>query len=152
MLDGMVINAVETPASRIYEVRARVDAGGRAVAHLGTEAVAFDASWAAKTPSGLPGPAELLASAFAACLLKNVERSAQLMPFRYQGADVDVTAHRQDRPPRFIRLEYRLHLVTDEPERRVRLLHENLRRFGTVYNTLAVACEIDGTVTTTPPV
>lgn len=37
-------------------------------------------------------------------------------------------------------------LVTDESPRRIELLHENLRRYGTVYNTLAVVCELDGTV------
>jgi len=30
-----------------------------------------------------------------------------------------------------------MRLVTDEDERRVDLLHRNLRQFGTVYNTLA---------------
>jgi len=44
--------------------------------------------------SGLPGPAELLASAFAACLLKNIEREGHLLSFRYQRVEVDVTVRR----------------------------------------------------------
>ena len=101
-------------------------------------------------PSGLPGPADLLASAFAACLLKNVERSSKLMPFRYEDVDVVVMAHRQDSPPRFTGIHYELYIVTDEPPRRIELLHENLRRYGTVYNTLASVCEVEGTIVATP--
>lgn len=95
---------------------------------------------AADESSGLPGPAELLASAFAACLLKNVERASQLMPFDYRGAAVDATAHRQDIPPRFTQMTYEIPVVTDESEDRAELLHRNLRKFGTVYNTLAAVC------------
>jgi uncharacterized OsmC-like protein len=124
--------------------------GHPAVANAGSEAIAFDGSWGAPEPSGLPGPADLLASAFAACLLKNVERSSQLMPFRYQGADVVVTAHRQDSPPRFSKIHYELSVITDEPARRVELMHANLRRYGTVCNTLASVCEVDGTVVAVP--
>jgi uncharacterized OsmC-like protein len=66
----------------------------------GTETVTFDGSWA-QEPTGLPGPADLLASAFAACLLKNTERASQLLPFQYDGAEVDVVVRRQDNPPKF---------------------------------------------------
>ncbi|MFE7529695.1 OsmC family protein [Kitasatospora sp. NPDC057542] len=96
----------------------------------------------ASAPSGAPGPADLLA----ARLLKNVERSSRLLPFRYHRAEVDVQVRRQDTPPRFTALTYELRLVTDEPQRRIDLLHQNLRRFGTVYNTLAAVCDVDGTV------
>lgn len=87
----------------------------------GAGAIVGDASWA-RPPSGLPGPAELLASAFAACLLKNVERVSKLLPFRYEAAEVDVTARRQDRPPKFTEILYELRLVT-APDHRVELLH-----------------------------
>ncbi|WP_219070870.1 OsmC family protein [Candidatus Mycobacterium methanotrophicum] len=115
----------------------------------GTETIAFDASWASE-PSGLPGPAELLASAFAACLLKSLERSGQLLPFRYDHAEVDVAARRQDAPPKFVEITWEMRLVTDEPQHHVDLLDRNLRRFGTVYNTLAAACAIEGRILTTP--
>jgi uncharacterized OsmC-like protein len=132
-------------AATAYTVRARALGDGTAEATVGSERIVFDAAWAGDATE-LPGPAHLLASAFAACLLKGVERSAQLLPFRYTAAEVEVTAHRRDSPPAFTRIEYELRLVTDEPERRLRLLHENLRHFGTVYNTLAAACEISGTL------
>jgi len=92
------------------------------------------------------GPADLLGAAFAACLLKNVERFSRLLPFRYQGAHVHVTLEREDRPPRISRIRYQLRLVTDEPAHRVNLLERNLVQFGTIYNTLSRACDVNGEV------
>lgn len=132
-----------------YAVRGRLSGGGAAQVEAGTETVAFDGTWGQVT-SGLPGPADLLATAFAACLLKNTERAGQLLPFHYDRADVDVVVRRQDRPPKFVEISYELRLVTDESQRQVDVLHRNLRKFGTVYNTLAEACAIDGRVVTIP--
>lgn len=93
-----------------------------------------------------PGPAELQCASLAACVLKNVERFSGLLPFRYEAARVHVQAERQDAPPRFTRFTYRLELVTDEPAHRVELLHKNVRKFGTVSSTLALAAEVSGEV------
>lgn len=117
----------------------------------GNQTIPVDAAWAATRSSGEPGPAELLAAAFAACLMKNRERSAALLSFRYERAGVDVRARRRDVPPRFVQLEYELHLVTDETQRRVDLVHRNLRQYGTVYNTLAAVCEVNGRIVTEAP-
>ncbi len=95
---------------------------------------------------GLFGPADLLGAAFAACLLKNVERFSRILPFRYQGASVQVALEREQRPPRISKVRYRLRILTDEPEERVRLLERNLVRFGTIYNTLSQACDVSGEV------
>ena len=92
------------------------------------------------------GPAEALGAAFAACLLKNVERFSHILPFRYEGASVHVTLEREQRPPRISKIRYELRLVTDEPEQRVRLLERNLVQFGTIYNTLSHACDVSGEV------
>lgn len=35
------------------------------------------------------------------------------------------------------RIDYEIVVDTDEPERKLELLHENVRRYGTVYNTVA---------------
>ena len=133
-----------------YHVRAEVTTGGRATITAGNQTIPVDATWAAAEPAGTPGPAELLAGALAACMMKNLERSSALLGFRYQSADVDVRARRQDVPPRFVEIEYELRLVTDENERRVDLVHRNLRQFGTVYNTLAAACDVHGRVVVVP--
>ena len=136
-------------ADTTYRIRAHTTATGQAHAQAGTETITVDTGWDTE-PSGLPGPGELLAAAFAACLLKNVERASQLLPFDYQGAEVNVVASRQDTPPKFVTIRYELRLDTDEPQRRVELLHRNLQRYGTVYNTLATACDVEGQVLTRP--
>ncbi len=132
-------------ASTSYRVHGATTAHGDAEVTNGRQAVPLDTGWASE-PSGRFGPAELLTSALAACLLKGLERSAQLMPFSYDSASVDVIAERQDNPPRFTAVRYELTIVTGEPDRRIELLHENLRKFGTVFNTLSAGCDVHGTV------
>lgn len=134
-----------------YHVQAHSTAGGSASVTMGNQTVPVDASWGVTEPSGLPGPAQLLAAAFSACLMKNLERSGAILRFGYQRADIDVRARRQDAPPMFVEIEYQVRIVTDEDERRVNLLHRNLRQFGTVYNTLAAVCDVHGTVVAVPP-
>jgi uncharacterized OsmC-like protein len=97
-----------------------------------------------------PGPAELLAGAFAACLLKNVERFSRILPFRQEGARVRVRVERQDAPARFTKVTYKLHVRTDEDDAHVDLLHRNLRSHGTVFNTLAAVCEVSGELIAEP--
>jgi len=135
-----------TAAPSAFTVHARADAES-AVLLAASDDLLLDTRWQPDAPSGHPGPAELLAGAFAACLLKNVARSSALLPFAYRSAEVQVTMHRQEVPPRFTAIEYELMLTTDEPPHRVELLHRNLQKFGTVYNTLAAVCEVTGTVT-----
>jgi len=140
-----------TPAPTTYEVHGRSVAGGAATIDAGNQSVPIDARWAAEEPSGLPGPAELLASALAACMLKNLERSSSLMPFSYVSAEVSVRSRRQDAPPQFVEFEYEIRLVTNEDERRVELLHRNLNHYGTVYNTLAAVADVHGTIVVVKP-
>ena len=130
----------------IYQVEARNVAQGasEATARGKQTTVRFDSS-ADGSPS-LFGPAELLASAFAACLLKNVERFSELLPLRYEGASVSVTAEREESPPRFSSIRYVLRLATDEEPERVKLLHRNLIGHGTVYKTLAATCDVQGEI------
>ena len=133
-----------------YRVHARVSGPGVATGHAKEREIAFDTSRAGGDV--LPGPAELLALSFAACLLKNVERFSHLLSFDYAGASVAVEAERRDAPPRFTKIRYELRIRTNEDPHRVQLLHRNLRRFGTVYNTLAATCDVDGTIVAGPDV
>lgn len=137
------------PQHTTYSVDARLLGEGRAEVEAKRATIAFDVA-----PAGgddLPGPAELLATAFAACLLKNVERFTAMLSFAQTGARVHVTATRQSSPPRFTAIHYELRVVTDETDARLDLLHRNLRRHGTVYNTLAAVCDVDGTIVAEPP-
>ncbi|MFZ0324617.1 MAG: OsmC family protein [Actinomycetes bacterium] len=129
-----------------HQVRAHSVAGRDASVEAINQTVPIDARWVADEPSGLPGPAELLLAAFAACLMKNLARSSAIIGFEYHQADIDVTARRQERPPKFVEIEYEVRLVTDEEERHLELLHRNLRNFGTVYNTLAAVCDVHGDI------
>lgn len=139
-----------TRAHTTFSVSARADVES-SVLLAAADAVALETRWQPASASTHPGPAELLAGAFAACLLKNIARSGSMLPFAYESASVEVTIHRQDAPPRFTAVEYAVHLVTAEPEHRVELLHRNLQKFGTVYNTIAAVCAVSGTVSVTPP-
>lgn len=133
---------------RSYQVEAHSLPGGTARATSKQHTIAFDA--ASGQSETLPGPADLLTVAFAACVLKNVERFSHILPFAYRRADIHVEADRQDAPPRIVAIRYRLHIVTDEPVQRVDLLYRNIVRHGTIYNTLAAVCDVTGEVTAGP--
>jgi len=91
-------------------------------------------------------PAELLLAAIAACILKGIERVAPMIHFEYRSVNVAVHGVRQDNPPKMIRIDYTLSVDSDENERRLELLHENVRKFGTIYNTVAAGTELSGTI------
>lgn len=134
-----------TAAPLTYRVHAHAPPHGPASVGARGNEVTIDADWG-RAPTGHPGPAELLASAFAACLLKNLARTRDLLGFEYDDATVEVVARRQDSPPRFVEVTYSLVLSTAESPRRLALVHQNLRKFGTVYNTLAAVCDVHGEV------
>ena len=91
-------------------------------------------------------PAELLLTALAACLLKGIERATPMLKFSLRSAQVRVHGIRQDSPPRMVRVAYELAIDTEETDDRLALLHRNLQKFGTVYNTLAAATELSGSI------
>ena len=43
---------------------------------------------------------------------------------------------RQDVPPQMERIDYEIVVDTDEPDRRLELLHDNVKKYGTVFNTV----------------
>lgn len=133
-----------TDMTRTYTVEAQVKAGGEASVAPKGPAISFDGS--AEQGDELPGPADLLTAAFAACAMKNVERFSHLLPFAYEQASITVRAERQDTPPKIIAVHYELQVTTDEPSKRVELLHDNIRRHGTIFNTVAAVCEVTGDI------
>lgn len=137
---------MERPMS--YEVDARTLDASVSEASCKSVTVRFDSS--SGVSPDLPGPAELLAMAFAACVLKNLSRYTELLNFSHQGASIHVTADRQQSPPKMTRITYSLRLKTDESEHRIELLHKNIRKFGTIYNTLAEVCEVSGEIVAEP--
>ena len=97
--------------------------------------------------AGNPGafnPAELLLSALSACMIKGIERVTPLLGFSLRGVEVRVDGVRQDVPPKMESIDYEIVVDTDEPERRLELLHENVKRYGTVFNTVAPGTQLSG--------
>jgi len=91
-------------------------------------------------------PAEMLLASLAACMLKGTERVIPMLKFDLRGIEVALHGVRQDSPPKMIRIDYEIVVETDESDQRVELLHKNLQKYGTIYNTLAAATELGGTI------
>lgn len=91
-------------------------------------------------------PAELLLAAVSACMIKNVERVAPLLHFHFRGVEVRAHGVRQDVPPHMERISYQIMVDTDEPDHRLALLHENVKKYGTVFNTVAPGTLLEGVI------
>ena len=53
---------------------------------------------------------------------------------------------RQDVRPRMESINYVLTVDTDENDQRLALLHENVRKYGTVFNTVAPGTSLTGEI------
>ena len=91
-------------------------------------------------------PAELLLAALSACMIKGIERVTPILKFELRGVDVIVDGVRQDVPPKMESIRYEIIVDTDESEQRLALLHENVKRYGTVFNTVAPGTDLSGVV------
>ena len=89
-------------------------------------------------------PAELFLAAIAACMIKGIERVTPMLRFRLRGVEIALRAVRQDSPPKIVSVDYVITVDTDEEDRRLELLHTNVRKFGTISNTGALATDFDG--------
>jgi uncharacterized OsmC-like protein len=127
-----------------YKVTAqRVDAHGSVASCKGAEIV-LDTD-----VNGRPdafNPAELFLAAIAACMIKGIERAIPVLKFNLQGVEVKLHGIRQDSPPKMVSVDYELIVDTDESDRRLELLHTNVRKYGTISNTVAAATKLDGRI------
>jgi uncharacterized OsmC-like protein len=89
-------------------------------------------------------PAELFLASIAACMIKGIERVVPLLKFELRGVEVKLRAIRQDSPPKIVSVEYEIIVDTDEEDRRLELLHGNVRKYGTISNTVAEATKLEG--------
>jgi uncharacterized OsmC-like protein len=116
----------------------------------GSEAVTKDATVVLDTDvNGRPdafNPAELLLAAIAACMIKGIERATPMLKFNLRGVEVKLHGVRQDSPPKMVAIKYELIVDTDESDRRLELLHLNVRKFGTIFNTVAAATNLEGQI------
>ncbi len=89
-------------------------------------------------------PAELLLAALAACMIKGIERAAPMLKFGFRGVEVRLHGVRQDAPPKMSDIDYEIVVDTDEDDRRIELLHTNVRKYGTIFNTVSAAARLSG--------
>jgi uncharacterized OsmC-like protein len=91
-------------------------------------------------------PAELFLASIAACMLKGIERVTPMLKFDLRGVEVRLKAVRQDAPPKIISVAYEIIVDSDESDQRLELLHTNVRKYGTIFNTVAEAAGLSGTL------
>ena len=91
-------------------------------------------------------PVETLLSALGACLLTALQMVAELSRVPVTGMAIHLTGVRQDQPPQLVSVTYALRVQTDVAEDRLTRLVATAQRNSTVYQTLALAIPVSGTV------
>jgi uncharacterized OsmC-like protein len=79
-------------------------------------------------------------------MIKGIERVTPMIHFKLSGVEVRLKAVRQDAPPRIVSVDYELIVATEETDQRLELLHTNVRKYGTISNTVAEATSLRGVV------
>lgn len=130
-----------TPKMSFHVESRRVDAHG-SLARCKNAEITLDTD-VAGNPDAF-NPAELLLAALSACMIKGIERVTPMLKFSLRGVEVRVHGVRQDVPPKMESIAYEIVVDTDEPDRRLELLHENVKKFGTVFNTIAPGTVLSG--------
>tara|TARA_B110000285_G_C14933133_1_gene518282 strand:- start:339 stop:734 length:396 start_codon:yes stop_codon:yes gene_type:complete len=125
-----------------YRLAAKSSAVSQGDVEIGESKIKFGVT----KQSELPSPAELLVAAFAACCLKNIERFSEMMRFEYNHAEIIVNAERQDKPPMINVITYEIEINSSDSKLNKELLLRNIKKFGTIYNTLNAVCEISGDI------
>jgi len=132
----------QVPSKMTFHVEAlRVDAHS-SLARCKNAEITLDTDMAGN-PNAF-NPAELLLAALSACMIKGIERVAPILKFELRGVEVRVDGVRQDVPPKMESIRYEIIVDTDESEQRLALLHQNVKNYGTVFNTVAPGTELSG--------
>lgn len=127
-----------------YTVNARrVDAHG-SVATCKSASLVIDTDLSGRVDAF--NPAELFLASLAACMLKGIERVVPMIKFDLRGVEARLTGVRQDAPPKIVSVNYELIVDSGESEQRLELLHTNVRKYGTIFNTVAASTNVAGTL------
>ncbi|MBN8893729.1 MAG: OsmC family protein [Rhodanobacter sp.] len=131
------------PAGKLsfHVIAHRLDAHG-SVARCKSAELSLDTALSGRLDAF--NPAELLLAALSACMIKSIERVTPILKFQWRGVEVRVHGVRQDVPPRLESIDYEILVDSDESEQRLALLHDNVRKFGTVFNTVAPGTRLSG--------
>ena len=129
------------PKMMFHVATQRSDAHG-SVAHCKDAAITLDTDMAGRADAF--NPAELLLAALSACIIKGIERITPILKFELRGVEVRVDGVRQDVPPKMESITYEIIVDSDESEKRLELLHENVKKYGTVFNTILPGTQLSG--------
>ncbi|WP_019939173.1 OsmC family protein [Bordetella sp. FB-8] len=132
----------DTPTRMTFDVTARRIDGHGSRAHCKNADIVLDTDLSGRTDA--LNPAELLLAALAACMIKGIERVTPILNFKLRGVQVHVQGVRQDVPPRMESIRYEIVIDTDESDHRLDLLHDNVKKYGTVFNTVAPGTALNG--------
>lgn len=69
-----------------------------------------------------------------------------MLTFDLRGVEVKLHGVRQDNPPKMVSIDYELIVDSDENDHRLELLHTNVRKYGTISNTVAEAAKLEGVI------
>lgn len=127
-----------------YRISARRTDSHGSIAMAKSAQVVLDTDLAGRDDA--MNPVELLLAALAACIIKGIERVAPMIRFSFEDVRVEIDAERQDTPPKLVSISYRLLVRSSESDQRLELLHTNVRKYGTIYNTLASTIPLNGTI------
>lgn len=131
-----------------FEVSARrSDSDGSLVRSKQTEML-IDTSMAGRLDA--LNPVELLLAALCACFIKGIERVAGTLGIDYDSVDVSLTAHRPLDEARIEDIAYVVSIGTTADEAKLELLHKNLMKFGTIFNTVKSGTRLTGSVIARP--
>lgn len=131
------------PKMMFHVATQRSDAHG-SVAHCKEAAITLDTDMAGRADAF--NPAELLLAALSACIIKGIERITPILKFELRGVEVRVDGVRQDVPPKMESITYEIIVDSDESEKRLELLHDNVKKYGTVFNTILPGTQLSGTL------
>jgi uncharacterized OsmC-like protein len=91
-------------------------------------------------------PVELLLASLSACLIKGIERVAGTLGIEYESVDVSLTARRPVDDARIEDINYLVRIETEADRNKLDLIHKNLMKFGTIYNTIRSGTTLTGEV------
>jgi len=134
----------ETGSTMTFHVATQSNGVHGSVAHCKSAELTLDTDLAGRSDAF--NPAELLLAALSACIIKGIARVQSLLKFELRGVEVRVDGVRQNVPPKMESISYEIIVDSDESDERLSLLHENVKKYGTVFNTIAPGTKLTGTL------
>lgn len=83
-------------------------------------------------------------AALAAGMIKGIERVIPMLKLELRGVEIFLLGMRQDVPPKLESIDYEIRVDSDENDHRLELLHENVKKFSTIFNTIAPGTQLKG--------